>query len=155
MKLTSPDFNNGESLPDKHAFDFDNLSPTLTWTGIPDGTKELALICDDPDAPMGTWVHWVIYGLPTSIDVKQLSRGVPKGPSLENPPGAKQGKNGFGNTGYDGPRPPRGPVHRYFFHLFALREPVNLAPGATAAQLRKAMEGKILAQAEIVGTYSR
>jgi hypothetical protein len=84
-----------------------------------------------------------------------LTGGIPKKPALDNLPGTKQGKNGSGNLGYDGPRPPRGPVHRYFFHLFALSEHINLAPGATAAQLRKAIEGKVVAQAEIMGTYSR
>lgn len=153
MKLTSPDIKHGERLPDRLAFDHQNQSPTLAWSELPEGTKELAIICDDPDAPMGTWVHWVIYGIPASIGI--LSGGIPKKGTLDEIPGACQGKNGWGNIGYDGPRPPRGPSHRYFFKLYALKEQLKLGPGLTASQLQKAMKGKTLAEAELMGTYSR
>jgi Raf kinase inhibitor-like YbhB/YbcL family protein len=153
MKLTSPDFKNGQRLPDRFALDHENKSPTLHWSDMPLGTKEVAIICDDPDAPMRTWVHWVIYGIPSMVT--HLGEGVPKGSNLETLGGARQGKTDFQEIGYDGPRPPKGPVHRYFFHLYALKAPVKLGPGATAAQLKSAMEGKVIEEAELVGTYSR
>ncbi len=153
MNLQSDDFTGGNRLPDRHAYGSDNQSPALKWTGLPDGTKELAIICDDPDAPVGTWVHWVIYGIHASIG--KLERGVAKNPELKEVGGAKQGKNDFGQVGYDGPHPPPGRPHRYFFRFFALSESLGLGPGATATQLRKAMQGKILAEQEIVGMYSR
>ena len=153
MKLTSPDFTNGERLPDKFALDHDNLSPSLHWTDLPPGTKEVAIICDDPDAPIGTWLHWVIYGIPSMVT--HLAAGIPKNPTLDELGGARQGVTDFKKIGYDGPRPPKGPRHRYFFRLYALRESVNLPPGASVAQLRKAMQGKILEETELMGTYSR
>jgi len=153
MQLTSPNFKNGQRLPDRFTLDFQNQSPPLEWSDVPAGTVEFALICEDPDAPMGTWIHWVIYGIPSVVD--HMNAGIPKTPIVEDLGKAKQGKNDFGNLGYDGPRPPRGPQHRYFFRLFALKEPLDLKHGATASQLRKAMEGKILAEAELMGTYSR
>jgi Raf kinase inhibitor-like YbhB/YbcL family protein len=129
------------------------VSPPLEWTDLPPAAKELALICEDPDAPMKTWVHWVIYGIPATVD--HLDEGVSRKPVLPEVGQAKQGKNDGGNVGYDGPRPPRGPVHRYFFVIYALKEPLKLEAGATAVQLRKAMQGKTLEEAEIIGTYSR
>jgi len=153
MNLLSDDFSDGDRLHDEHAYARENESPCLKWSNLPPGTKELAVICDDPDAPMGSWVHWVLYGLPASVS--SIGTGLPKRPMLNNLGGAKQGKNDFGQVGYDGPHPPPGPNHRYFFRLFALGESVDLPAGATAAELRKAMKGKILAEKEIVGLYSR
>ena len=153
MKVESTDFENGKRLPDRFAFDHQNQSPALSWTEVPEGTKELALICDDPDAPMGTWVHWVLYRIPANVT--RLEAGIPKQPTLAQLGGAKQGQNGFRQTGYDGPRPPAGPVHRYYFKLYALSEALDLKPGANAAALQRAMKGKVLAEAQIMGTYSR
>jgi hypothetical protein len=153
MKIQSSDFRDGQRLPNQFSLDRGNKSPSLQWSELPPDTKELALICDDPDAPMKTWVHWVIYGIPASVD--HFDAGVASKPVLEVPAGAKHGRNDFGNTGYDGPKPPPGPRHRYFFRLFALKEPLTLAPGATAQQLRKAIEGKVLDKAEMICTYSR
>jgi Raf kinase inhibitor-like YbhB/YbcL family protein len=153
MKLTSPDFKNGDRIPDRFTLDHDNLSPELHWSDLPTDTKELAIICDDPDAPMGTWVHWVIYGIPSTI--AHLAGGTPKTPTLASTGGAKQGTTDFKKVGYDGPRPPKGPVHRYFFHLYALKEAVKLGPNATASQLRKAIETITLDKTDLMGTYSR
>ncbi len=153
MKLESSGFNDKERIPDKFTLDFDNVSPPLNWTDVPIGTMEFALVCDDPDAPMGNWVHWVLYGLPSSFS--ELPEGVPKGPELKDLGGAKQGRTGFGHMGYDGPSPPSGPDHRYFFRLYALCEKLDLKPGETADHLRQHMEGKILAESWIMGTYSK
>ncbi len=153
MNLHSDDFYDGDRLPDAHALDFDNLSPSLRWTDLPDGTAELAIINDDPDAPGMTWVHWLIYGIPSTIE--KIPAGLSKDLNLGEIGGAKQGTNDFGKIGYDGPRPPRGPVHRYFFKLYALKEPLNLGPGAKKNELLAAMQDKILAEKEIIGLYSR
>ena len=125
--------------------------PPLHWSEPPSGTKCLALICDDPDAPRGTWVHWVLFNLP--VHIRELVEGVPTTETLGN--GAKQGKNDFGNIGYGGPAPPKGKPHRYFFKLYALAVAVDLTPGATKAQLEDAMKGHILAEGELMGTYKR
>jgi len=119
---------------------------------VPATAKSLAIICDDPDAPGKTWVHWVIWGIPA--DSKGLKAGVPKDVQLNDPKGARQGRNDFGLIGYDGPAPPPGKDHRYIFRLYALSEAVILGPTGTAADLRRAMEGKILEEAEVVGIYS-
>jgi len=153
MNFYSDDFTVGDRLPDIHAYAKENRSPSLRWQDAPEGTSEFAVICDDPDAPGMTWVHWVIYGIPAGT--QSMGAGVPKDQELKICPGARQGINDFGNIGYDGPHPPPGAPHRYFFRIYALSEPLNLDPGATAGQLRDAMSGKILAQGEIVGLYSR
>lgn len=127
------------------------MSPPLEWRGIPDGTRQLALICDDPDAPAGTWVHWVLYGLDAAST--QLPEGVPAQGTLQG--GARQGTNDFKKIGYGGPCPPRGRPHRYFFKLYALDAEVALAPGARKAELERAVRGHILAQGELMGTYQR
>ena len=153
MNLNSDEFFDGDRLPDAQALDFDNLSPSLRWTDLPDGTVELAIINDDPDAPGMTWVHWLIYGIPSTLD--HIPAGLSKDTELDGIGGAKQGKNDFGRIGYDGPRPPKGPVHRYFFKLYALKDALNLAPGASKDELLAAMKDKILAEKEIIGLYSR
>ena len=150
FELTGTAFGNGEAIPQKYTCDGPDTSPPLQWNDPPAGTKSLALICDDPDAPVGIWVHWVIYGL--SPDTRKLSEGVPKEKILEN---GRQGKNDFGRIGYGGPCPPRGPAHRYFFTLYALNVEPALSPGMTKAQLLKAMEGRILAEAKLMGRYGR
>ncbi len=151
FELKSSAFAAAAMIPKKHTCDGEDLSPALEWTGIPEGTNSLALICDDPDAPVGTWVHWVLYGLP--VDVNKLPEGVPPDKTIEK--GVCQGVNDFRRIGYGGPCPPPGKPHRYFFKLYALKEKVNLSPGASKKDLLKAMEGRILGQAELMGKYGR
>ena len=150
MKLTSSDFQQGGGIPSRYTCDGQNVSPPLAWEDVPAVAKSLALISDDPDAPMGTWVHWVLWNLPP--DTRQLGEGFPTGATL--PDGAMQGTTDFGRTGYGGPCPPSG-AHRYFFKLYALDAMLSLKPGSTKAQLEAAMNGHILAQAELMGTYQR
>ncbi len=150
LDLQSDAFEHGRPIPVRHTADGSDVSPPLRWRGLPEGTASLALICEDPDAPRGTWVHWVLYDLPPTV--ASLSEGIA---ALESTPeGATHGRNDFGRLGYGGPAPPSG-THRYFFRLFALDRRLGLAPGATAQALRRAMDGHILAEAERMGTYSR
>jgi hypothetical protein len=151
MELRSGAFDHGKTIPRKHTCDGPDLSPPLEWSGVPAGAQSFALICDDPDAPMGTWVHWVLYDLPA--DTRSLQEGVPTTETL--PRGGAQGRNDFGRIGYGGPCPPPGRPHRYFFKLYALDARVNLAPGATKEELVRAMKGHVLDQAELMGTYGR
>jgi len=151
LQLASTAFAEGQPIPRKHAFDDQDLSPALQWSGIPPAAKSLALICDDPDAPVGTWVHWVIYDLPPAT--AGLAEGVAKSPELAN--GAKQGVNDYKRTGYGGPAPPPGKPHRYFFKLYALDLKPELKPGLTKKDLLKAMEGHVLAEGQLMGTYQR
>lgn len=148
--VRSTSFEEGQSVPRKHTCDGEDVSPPLTWSGVPEGTKSLAVVCDDPDAPAGTWVHWVIYNLPS--DAGGLGENVPPRETL--PDGARQGKNDFRKIGYNGPCPPGG-THRYFFKVYALDRLLDLPAGATKAQLVRAMEGHVLAQGSLMGTYSR
>jgi Raf kinase inhibitor-like YbhB/YbcL family protein len=151
IKLTSPAFTEGEAIPAKFTCDGSNVSPALEWTDAPAGTKSLALICDDPDAPIGTWVHWVLYGLSPARN--RLPEGVPADETLED--GASQGKNDFKKIGYGGPCPPGGKPHRYFFKLYALDVEPDLKPGASKKDVEKAMKGHILAQGQLMGRYRR
>ena len=151
MELKSSAFQNLGDIPRKHTCDGADVSPPLTWENPPPGTKAFALIADDPDAPVGTWVHWVIYDLPG--DTKDLREGVATTETL--PSGAKQGINDFGKVGYGGPCPPRGPAHRYFFKLYALDGATNLRARATKEQLLGAMKGHILAETQLMGKYKR
>ena len=153
MEITSEAFAQGERLPDKYAREYQDLSPPLKWSGLPEQAVELALICDDPDAPVGTWTHWLLWGL--SPDRTELPEGVEATQTLPDLDGARQGTNDSGDIGYGGPRPPRGETHRYFFRLYALREPLGLTPGAGASEVHAALEGKVLARAETMATYSR
>jgi len=151
MKLTSPTIDEGKPIPRQHTGDGTDVSPALQWTDAPEGTRAFALICDDPDAPRGTWVHWVLYNLPA--DRKELPEKVPTTPTLAD--GGRQGKNDFGNTGYGGPAPPRGKPHRYYFRLYALDTVLDLPAGATRHGLDLAMKGHVLAESQLMGTYTR
>jgi Raf kinase inhibitor-like YbhB/YbcL family protein len=149
FQMTSAAFHNGGQIPKKFACDGQDVSPALSWTDPPAGTKSLALIVDDPDAPAGTWVHWVLYDLPSGT--RQLPEGVAKDYELAD--GARQGHNDFGEIGYNGPCPPRGAMHRYFFKLYALDFKTRLNPGAAKSDVVRAMRGHILAQAEVIGKF--
>jgi Raf kinase inhibitor-like YbhB/YbcL family protein len=151
IELVSKAFRPGEAIPKPYTGDGADRSPPLAWSEPPSGTESLALVCDDPDAPRGTWVHWVLFNLPAQT--RELQEGVPGTETLGN--GAKQGKNDFGKIGYGGPAPPRGKPHRYFFKLYALDVAVDLPAGASKAQLVGAMKGHILAEGQLMGNYGR
>jgi Raf kinase inhibitor-like YbhB/YbcL family protein len=151
IRVSSSAFQEGGTIPTPYTGDGRDASPPLQWDNVPDGTRGLALIADDPDAPRGTWVHWVLYGLPA--DARSLEEGVPATETL--PDGARQGKNDFGKIGYGGPAPPRGKPHRYFFKVYALDTPVNLKAGATKAELVAAIKGHVLAEGQLMGKYGR
>jgi Raf kinase inhibitor-like YbhB/YbcL family protein len=150
MEIKSSAFGSGEMIAAKYTCDGADFSPPLEWTGSPAGTKSFALICDDPDAPMGTWVHWVIYDIPPTATM--LAEGITREKDL--PGGGTQGINDFRKIGYGGPCPPGG-THRYFFKLYALDTLLGLKPGITKDQLLTAMRGHILVEAQIMGTYRR
>lgn len=151
LELTSSAFGEGEPIPSRFTCDGADVSPPLAWSGVPEGARSLALICDDPDAPMGTWVHWVLYDLPA--ETGSLAEGVPREPTLEIR--ARQGENDFRRTGYGGPCPPPGKPHRYFFKLYALDSEVVLKAGAKKSDLEKAIKGHVLAEGRLMGTYQR
>jgi Raf kinase inhibitor-like YbhB/YbcL family protein len=150
ITITSSAFAEGGMIPRKHTCDAEDISPNLKWSGVPRETRSLALICDDPDAPVGTWVHWVLFNLPA--DVTGLADGIPPDAALKN--GARHGRNDFRKLGYGGPCPPGG-THRYFFKLYALDTLLNLESGSTKAQLVAAMKGHILAEGQLMGKYKR
>lgn len=150
IQIKSRAFEGGGMIPEKYTCDGIDVSPPLEWTSIPEGTKSLALICDDPDAPMGTWVHWVLFNLPTNI--KELPENIPAQKTLTN--GSKQGISDFGKIGYGGPCPPSG-THRYYFKLYALDIGIKLEPGISKRGLLKAMEGHILTEGQLMGRYTR
>jgi len=150
IKLRSTAFEERGMIPKQYTCDGKDISPPLAWESVPDSTKSIALICDDPDAPMGTWVHWILYNLPANI--KELPENIPTQKILEN--GAKQGTNDFRNIGYGGPCPPGG-THRYYFKIYALETVLTLEAGATKAELLKAMERHTLAEGELMGKYKR
>lgn len=151
MKIITTAFTEGKLIPVKYTCEGDDISPPLSWSGVPAGTQSLALIADDPDAPAGTWVHWIIYNMPPQMTF--LPEAVPADSTL--PSGAVQGVNDFGNIGYGGPCPPRGKPHRYYFKLYALDSVLPLGPGATKAKLLQAMKNHILAEGQIMGTFAR
>ena len=150
MKIESSAFTSGQPIPEKYTCDVTDASPTLTWSGAPQATKSFALIADDPDAPMGTWVHWVIFNLPAQTHA--LPEGVAK---TDSAAGGTQGRNDFGKVGYGGPCPPPGKAHRYFFKVYALDSALDLKAGAKKQDVEKAMQGHVVGQAELMGTYQR
>jgi Raf kinase inhibitor-like YbhB/YbcL family protein len=150
MKVESSAFTDGQPIPQKYTCQGTDVSPGLTWSGAPQNTKAFALIVDDPDAPVGTWVHWVFYNLPTQTHA--LPEGVPK---TEQALGGVQGMNDFKKIGFGGPCPPPGKPHRYYFKLYALDASLNLKAGASKPEVERAMLGHILAHAELMGTYQR
>jgi Raf kinase inhibitor-like YbhB/YbcL family protein len=151
LELTSSAFHESDFIPAKYTGDGADVSPPLKWTQPPAETKSLALICDDPDAPMGTWVHWVVYNIPPTT--LEFAEAMPKDASL--PDDIRQGRTDFGSTGYGGPAPPKGKPHRYYFKLYALNSTIDLKPGATKADLLKAIKGKVIAEASLMGKYQR
>lgn len=157
LTIQSSAFANNEVIPKRFTGDGEDISPPLSWSGVPDGAKEMALICDDPDAPSPQpWVHWVIYKIPSGTT--SLEEGILRTATLTTPQGVMQGANswGSGNVGYRGPAPPPGHgVHHYHFKLYALDAALDVSPGVTKEQLLSAMEGHVLAQGELVGTYQR
>ena len=150
ISLSSTAFTAGASIPANYSCTGRSVSPPLGWGNPPAGTKSFALIMDDPDAPIGTFVHWVIYNIPASN--RGLPEAVPANTKLAD--GTQQGNNGAGRVGYTGPCPPSG-THRYFFKLYALDNVLSLSSGASKDQLLKAMQGHILAQGELMGTFSK
>jgi Raf kinase inhibitor-like YbhB/YbcL family protein len=151
MEITSSAFQNNGNIPRAYACDGADLSPPLAWQNAPSGSATFALIVDDPDAPAGIWVHWLLYELPGSA--KEIAAGIARSEMLPN--GAKQGINDFGRVGYGGPCPPPGSAHRYSFKLYALDAHVTLKPRATKNQLLDAIQGHTIGTAEIVGRYNR
>jgi hypothetical protein len=150
IKVTSSAFKEGGMIPAKYTCDGADISPPLQWDAAPQGTQSIALICDDPDAPMGTWVHWVLFNLPSTTT--SLAEKVPPDKTLAN--GARQGTNDFRKIGYGGPCPPGG-THRYFFKIYALDTQLDLQAGADKPRLLKAMQGHILAEGQLMGRYKR
>jgi len=145
LQITSSTFQEGAMIPRKNTCDGENISPSISWSGIPAGTKSIAIIMDDPDAPMGTWVHWVLFNLPaetTQLAENSHATGV-------------EGINDFNKIGYGGPCPPKGSNHRYYFKVYALDSVLVLEKGSSKKALEKAMQGHILAKGELVGKYSR
>lgn len=155
ITLTSTAFAHNQPIPRRYTGDGEDLSPPLSWSGIPDKARELALICDDPDAPTPhPWVHWVIYEIPASVT--GLPEGVPTSPALTTPPGAHQGKNTWGTIGYRGPAPPRGHgVHHYHFRLYALAAPLDVPAGLDKEALLAKMKDLVVGEGELIGTYQR
>ncbi len=150
ITVTSTAFSEGGKIPSRYSCDGQDISPPISWTKGPTETKSYALISDDPDAPMGTWVHWVIYNIPATVT--SLQENMPGQPRLAD--GTLQGTNDFKRHGYGGPCPPGG-THRYYFKVYALDTKLDADPGITKKKLLKAMEGHIIARGELMGTYSR
>jgi Raf kinase inhibitor-like YbhB/YbcL family protein len=163
IELRSSAFADGAAIPRTFTCDASDRSPPLEWSGVPASARALALICDDPDAPRGTWSHWVVFNIP--VQIKSLGEGIPRDEIIPaaamegSPPSASdveaiQGKNAFGNTGYGGPCPPAG-THRYFFRLYALDAKLDLGHSATRKDVLKAIEGRVLAEGRLMGKYRR
>lgn len=149
--LKSSAFVHGAVIPVEHTGDGIDVSPPLEWSGVPKETVAFVLICDDPDAPVGTWVHWVLYDIP--VNITKLDKNIPKDKIVLS--SAKQGVNDFGRIGYNGPAPPRGNPHRYFFKLYAISKLTGVPPGATKQQVLNAIKGNILAECSLMGIYQR
>ena len=151
LSITSTAFKDGKRIPKKYTCESDDISPALAWSDVPSAAKSLALIMDDPDAPMGVFTHWVLFNLPS--DLSALGEGQPTSERLGND--AIHGINDFGRVGYGGPCPPPGAPHRYFFAIYALDTSFKLKPRSTKQQVLAAIKGHVLAEARLVGTYSR
>lgn len=150
LTVTSPDFRPATSIPTSLTCDGQDRSPELSWHGVPPQTRSFALIAEDPDAPRGTWVHWIMYNIPGKLH--RLTGGIDE--EAQTPYG-RQGRNDFGRFGYGGPCPPAGKPHRYFFRLYALDTELDLPPGATKEELQVAMHGHVVAEGGLMGTYER
>jgi hypothetical protein len=149
IKIESPAFNRNQIIPTKYTCDGENISPPLKWSNFPYRTVSFVIICDDPDAPGGNWVHWVIYNIPAKL---QLNENIP---NLERlPDGTMQGKNSWGKIGYGGPCPPSG-THKYIFKIYALDNFLDIPGGATKKEVLQAMNGKVIAKGELIGKYKR
>lgn len=151
MYLKSPAFKHGGFIPPKYTCDGENVSPPLEWGNVPAKTKSFVLICDDPDAPRGTWVHWILYNIPSNV--RTLAENVPA-LSVLPATGARHGTNSWSRIGYGGPCPPGG-THRYFFKLYAIDAILDLSPGATKNDVIQAIKGRVLSEAILMGKYSR
>jgi Raf kinase inhibitor-like YbhB/YbcL family protein len=151
IQLSSTAFKEGETIPVTYTCDGKNISPPLSWGNVPQDAQSLALIVDDPDAPAGTWVHWVVFNMPPTLS--SLSEGA-SSPGSQDTFGTP-GTSSFRKSGYGGPCPPKGKPHRYFFKLYALDVKLELKSGASKADVEKAMQGHILAQGQLMGTYGR
>jgi Raf kinase inhibitor-like YbhB/YbcL family protein len=151
ITLSSSAFQSGAAIPMSHTCDDKDRSPALAWSKAPAATKSYVLIADDPDAPAGTWVHWVLYDIPPErTSLEEALATDPKVPGV-----GVQGKNDFGKVGYGGPCPPGGQTHRYFFKLYALDTKLDLPPGATKAEVEQKMSGHVIGQGELIGKYAR
>lgn len=147
IELRSPAFADHDFIPGRHAHDRDNVSPALQWSGVPDAAKELVLLCEDPDAPRGPFLHWLVTG------INPAANGVAEG---ETPPGGRDWQNGFGERGWAGPQPPPGDrPHRYFFRLYALDRPVRLPSRPSAVDVHREVDNAALASGTVVGVYQR
>lgn len=151
LEIESPSFGEGDTIPVRYTCDGSDRSPPLMISGVPDGAKSLVLFCDDPDAPVGVWDHWVLFNLP--VDTKELPEGLFNREKLPN--GAIQGRNSWDKVGYNGPCPPQGSSHRYFFKVYAISTTLNLTSTATKKDVEAAMKGHVLAEAHLMGRYSR
>jgi Raf kinase inhibitor-like YbhB/YbcL family protein len=151
LAITTKAFSEGGTIPKIYTCDDTDASPDLEWSGAPAGVQAFALIADDPDAPAGTWTHWVIWNIPAQST--RLAKSVPKDETLSD--GSRQGRNDFKRVGYGGPCPPAGKPHRYFFKLYALDRKLDLKAGASRKELEEAMQGHVLAQGEVMGKYGR
>jgi hypothetical protein len=150
ITVSSPAFGSLQQIPQKYTCDGMDVSPPLSWDTVPDNARSIVLVCDDPDAPAGTWVHWVCYDIPSAVNA--MAEAMPRADTL--PCGGKQGKNDFGRIGWGGPCPPSG-THRYFFKVYVLDTMLDLPAGRTKKNIEKAMKGHIVGQGELVGKYSR
>jgi hypothetical protein len=151
ISVNSPAFAEGQTIPRHFTGDGMDVSPPLNWSAPPRGTKSIAVLCDDPDAPRGNWVHWLLYDLPPVT--RELPEALPADPDLND--GSRHGVNDFGYVGYGGPAPPRGTPHRYCFKVFALDAELGLPSGATRKELLDAMHGHVLEEGQLVGVYAR
>lgn len=149
--ITTEAFRQGETIPSRYSCEGDDISPPLTWNGVPANAKSIVLIMDDPDAPSGTFVHWVLFNIPA--ETQHLTEGIPSGKVLGD--GSRHSMTDFGRTGYGGPCPPSGKPHRYFFRIYALDTQLDLSAGVSRKQVEIAMKGHVVAQGELMGKFGR